>query len=747
MIGQTVSHFKILEKIGEGGMGVVYRAQDVHLDRPVALKFLPRGLAANLPERERFIHEAKAASALNHSNITTVYEIGEYDGQLFIAMELVEGKTLKQLAGEESPPLERILDVGIQLAEALSAAHEREIVHRDIKGDNIMLTSKSQIKIMDFGLAKLKGASKLTKTGSTIGTVGYMSPEQAQGKEVDRRTDIFSFGVVLYELITGKLPFSGEHQTAVIYAICNDEPEPLSRFRGGVPESLQRIIDKVLTKDVDERYQNISDLQVDLRRTKKELVSGVKEGVKSDKKAVAVLYFENLSPDPDSDYFAAGITEDIITDISKIENIRVASRNAVLPYKGKPVDIPQLGKKMNVDAILEGSIRKAGNRLRITAQLIDTKEGFHLWAERYDREATEVFELQEEIAKSIAAALKVKLSPREEKQLGQKYKGDLQAYEYYLKGRNHYVKYTKADMLAAMQMFQKALEIDPNYALAYAGLGDSYFQMLDKHFDSDNSWLVKSEEASRKALSIDPFCKEAYKALANVLAWQRKFQSSIRALERALEIDPNFVPAHINLSIAYAAFGDFKEAERRLSLAWQKDPSVPFSLFLLAVLHLKLGHYDQALLVANQLLKAAGSTFYIRVGYQILSDIYLYRRDYDQALQHLQKALELDATDAYGRAALAIIYAAQGKRGEALEKAKGVQIDKILNEYVLQKMAELYALLDDREEVYRWARKSIEVSPVDWWGLEHNPLLEKYRQEPEFQQLLAEAKEKILNSE
>jgi non-specific serine/threonine protein kinase len=747
MIGQTVSHFKILEKIGEGGMGVVYKAQDLNLDRTVALKFLPRGLAANRPERERFVHEAKAASALNHPNITTVYEIGEHDGQLFIAMELVEGKTLKQLAEEESPPLERILDVGIQLGEALAAAHEKEIVHRDIKGDNLMLTSKGHIKIMDFGLAKLKGASKLTKTGSTIGTVGYMSPEQAQGKEVDRRADIFSFGVVLYELITGKLPFNGEHQAAVIYAICNDEPEPLSRFRSGVPESLQRIIDKALAKDVDDRYQNISDLQVDLRRTKRELVSGVKEGAKSDKKAVAVLYFENLSPDPDSDYFAAGITEDIITDISKIENIRVASRNAVLPYKGKPVDIPQLGKKMNVDAILEGSIRKAGNRLRITAQLIDTKEGFHLWAERYDREATEVFELQEEIAKSIASALKVTLSPKEERQLAQKYKGNLQAYEFYLKGINHYRKYTKADMLAAVQMFQKALEIDPNYALAYAGLGDSYYQMLDKHFDTDNSWLVKSEEASRKALSIDPHCVDAYKALANALLWQKKFNSAKRALERALEIDPNYVPAHINMSIAYAAWGDFQEAERRLTLAWQKDPSIPFSLFLLAVLHLKLGHYDQALSVANQLLKAAESTFYVRVGYQILSDVYLYQRDYDKALQHLQKALELDASDAYGGAALALIYAAQGKREEALEKAKGLQPEKNLNEYVLQKVAGLYALLDDREEVYRWARKSIEISPEDWWALQFDPLLEKFRQEPEFQKLLTETKEMIRNSE
>ncbi|MGH8005071.1 MAG: tetratricopeptide repeat protein, partial [Limisphaerales bacterium] len=249
------------------------------------------------------------------------------------------------------------------------------------------------------------------------------------------------------------------------------------------------------------------------------------------------------------------------------------------------------------------------------------------------------------------------------------------------------------------------------------------------------------------ALNIDPLCAEAYKALANALGWQKKFNSAKRCLEKALEINPNFVPAHINLSLVYAAWGDFKETERRLSLAWQKDPSIPFSLMLLAIFHLRLGHYDQALSVANQLLKAAESTFYVTVGHEILSDVCLYQRDYDQALQHLRKALELNASDAYGRAALAVIYAALGKREEALEKAKELQSDKILNEYVLQKMAELYALLDDREEVYRWAWKSIEVSPLDWYGLEYNPLLEKFRREPEFQKLLAEAKEKILNSE
>lgn len=747
MLGQTVSHFKILEKIGEGGMGVVYKAQDIKLDRLVALKFLPHGLSSNQLEQERFNQEARAASALNHPHITTVYEIGEYEGRLFIAMELLEGKTLKQWANEETPPLGRILDIAIQLCEALAAAHEKEIVHRDIKGDNVMLTSNGQIKIMDFGLAKLKGASKLTKTGSALGTFAYMSPEQAQGKEVDRRSDIFSFGVVLYELVTGKLPFNGEHQAALVYSVCYENPEPLARFRSGVPEQLQRIVDKALVKDAEERYQNIADLQVDLRRTKKDLDAGPKEALKADRKAVAVLYFENLSPDPDSDYFAAGITEDIITDISKIESIRVASRNAVLPYKGKPVDIPQLGKKMNVDAVLEGSIRKVGNRLRITAQLIDTKEGFHLWAERYDREATEIFELQEEIAKNIAAALKVKLSPKEEGQLAQRYKGDLQAYDYYLKGRNHYYKYTKADMLAAIQLFNKALELDPNYALAYAGLGDSYFQMIDKHFDTDKSLLKRSEEASWKALSLDSLCAEAYKALAGAYYKQGKHRSTKRSLEKALEINPGYAPARANLAVELLFQGDFHGAEKQMLVVRQQDPSLTLSLFFLAGIHLRLNNFTQAESFAKELLEAGQSTFSILTGHQVRSDIYLHQRQFDKALEYIHRALELDPTEPYGLVSLAAIYAGGGKRQQALEKIKEPPVDALLRYDTLLKVIETYALLNEKDKIYEWMRKGISSNQLMWWYCERSPFLEEIRREPEFRKLLVEAKEKILNSE
>ncbi len=746
MIGQFISHYKVLEKIGEGGMGVVYKAQDTKLDRLVALKFLPQSLAADAVERERFIHEAKAASALNHPNITTIYEIGEHNSQLFIAMELVEGETLKQIATRNDLRLEKIIDIGIQICEALSSAHEKGIIHRDIKSDNIALTSKGLVKIMDFGLAKLKGATKLTRTGSTVGTAAYMSPEQAEGREVDQRTDIFSFGVVFYELIAGKLPFSGEHQAAIIYSICNEEPEPLARFRSGVPESLQRTVEKSLAKDVEERYQHIADLSADLKRIKREITSGAREVPKSDKKSVAVLYFENLSSDPESDYFAAGMTEDIITDLSKIDGIRVASRNAVLPFKGKPVDIPQLGRKLSIDAVLEGSIRKAGNRLRITAQLIDTKEGFHLWAERYDREVQEIFDLQEEIAKNIASALKIKLSPREEEKIAQKYKGDLQAYEYYLKGRNYYYQYTKSDMLAAVQMFKKALEIDPNYALAYAGLADSYYQFIDKGFEMDKSFLERAEEAAQKSLSIDPQCAEGYKALGTIYYRLGKLNSAKKLLSRALEINPNYHPARNNLGLIYSELGNFEQAEKELLFVYEQEPGFPFTSFLLAHHYLNRNEYAQTEKYAKRVLELGESTFYLAMGNYLLGMVFLCRNEPQKALEYMKKSegFESNPSTILG---VAMAYAVLGEEDKAKELIEEVLKKYPTHEWTVMSLIFCYAVLREKEKVYDWLRKGMTEYRLEWIALDRSPLLKEFQNEPEFQRILQEHRNRVMNSE
>lgn len=746
MIGKTISHYKILDKIGEGGMGVVYKAQDTKLDRLVALKFLPEHLLYDPTSKARFIQEAKGASAINHPNITTVYEIDEIDGKSFIAMELIEGKSLRELIEKNKLAIDQVIDMAIQICEGLHKAHQSDIVHRDIKPENILIGKDDLVKILDFGLAKLKGTSRLTQTGTTTGTVAYMSPEQAQGEEVDQRSDIFSLGVVLYELLTGQLPFKGEHQAAIIYSICNEEPEPLARYKSGVPEELQRIVKKVLAKNKQERYQHIDDLLADLKRLKREL-GEEKEPIKKDKKSVAVLYFENLSSEPESDYFTDGITEDIITDLSKIESIKVTSRNAVLPYKGKPVDIPLLGRKLNVDAVLEGSVRKAGNRIRISAQLIDTKEGFHLWAERYDRELKEVFDLQEEIAKKIAQALKIKLSEKEEEKIAQKYKGDLQAYDYYLKGRNQYYQYTKSSLQAAIQMFKKALEIDANYALAYAGLGDSYYQFIDKGYETDRSFMVKAEEAAKKSLSIDPECAEAYKALGTIYSRTGKKNGAKKLLSRALEINPNYAPARSNLGLAYASFGDFEQAEKELLMAYEQDPSFPFPSFMLADFYLGLNNFSKAENYARKVLELGESSFYIVVGNHVLALIYLFQKLPDKALGHIQKCEELEPNDPITLSSLASVYAALGEKEKALSKLEEVLKNPTSHEAVFENLILTYTLLRDKEKVYEWIKKGMKENAIDWIFLEYNPLLEEMRKEAEFQKLLQEIKNKILNSE
>jgi len=746
MIGQTISHYKILEKIGEGGMGVVYKAQDTKLDRLVALKFLPEHLLYDPTSKARFIQEAKGASAINHPNITTVYEIDEVEGKSFIAMEFIEGKSLKQLINERELPVNQTIDIAIQICEGLNKAHQSGIVHRDIKPENILIGKDDLVKILDFGLAKLKGVSKLTQTGTTTGTVSYMSPEQASGEEVDQRSDIFSLGVVLYELLTGQLPFKGEHQAAIIYSICNEEPEPLARYKSGVPEELQRIVKKTLAKDRQERFQHVDDLLADLKRLKRELEEK-REIPKKDKKGVAVLYFENLSSEPESDYFSAGITEDILTDLSKIESIRVASRNAVLPYKGKPVDIPQLGKKLNVDAVLEGSIRKAGNRIRISAQLIDTKEGFHLWAERYDRELKEVFDLQEEIAKKIAAALKIKLSEKEEEKITQKYKGDLQAYDYYLKGRNYYSKYTKSDMLTAIQMFKNALEVDPNYALAYAGLADSYYQMVEKKLGDDKSLMNKAEQEARKALSIDPNCAEAYKALGTISGYLGRYNSGIKHLRKALEINPNYDPARINLGSYLTTMGEFERAEHELLSVLEHDSTSLFPWIALSFLYLKSQKYSQAESCARKLIESEESSFYIVAGHFFLAKMHLYLHQYEKALSQLQKALELQPKEPRWISCLAVIYAARGERELALQTIDEMTLEEEPHFLVFEHLIQSYAILQKKEKMYQWIKKGIPIPVVEWTFLEYDPLLQEMRKEAEFQKLLREIKNKTINSE
>ncbi len=750
MIGQSVSRYKILSKLGEGGMGEVFLAEDTELGRKVALKVLSPAFAAAADAKLRFKREAQAAAALNHSNIVTVYEIAEYQDRCYIAMEFVDGVSLKGLIDQKPLPVEKVVNFAIQIGEGLSRAHQAGIVHRDIKPDNIFVDKEGRVKILDFGLAKLKGAAKLTQTGAATGTFAYMSPEQAKGEEVDLRTDIFSFGVVLYEMLTGRLPFSSEHPAAAIYALLHETPMPIVRHVVNIPLRMQEIVEKAMAKEKQNRYSSIDELLGELKEFKKELfdeelVVGRKGGSKSDKKSVAVLYFENLSSDPESDYFSAGMTEDIITDLSKIENIRVASRNAVLPYKDKPVDVRILGKKLNLDAVLQGSVRKLGNRLRISAQLIDVHEGFALWAERYDRELKEVFELQEEIAKKIALALKVKLSPKDERQIATKYKGNPEAYEYYLKGWKYVYKYTRPDLMTAIQLFKDALELDPNYALAYSGLADCHIQVVDRNYETDKSVLIKAEEAALKALDIDPLCAEACKALGLVYYKQWRFRKSKDLLLKAIDLKSNYAAARADLGVVYTYLGDFEKAERERLLAYDQDPSLTFLLWNVAQFYLSLNRFGEAESFIRKVLNLGDSSFHLEIGYYILAKIYLYQKQFEKAFEYIQKYTAIEPDEPFGNSASAAIFAALGKNEAALEKLEktlqGTPWDEDIVEYIIL----AFTLLPEKEKVYEWMEKGIEKNKILWVFLEYNPLLAELRSEPRFEKILRDVKNKTLS--
>jgi non-specific serine/threonine protein kinase len=613
MIGKTISHYKILQKLGEGGMGVVYKAQDTKLKRTVALKFLPQELLCDSESKARFVHEAQAASALNHPNITTVHEIDEVEGACFICMEYIEGKSIKELVEEKGLSIEEILKIAIQIGEGLNAAHKKDITHRDIKSDNIMLTCEGVVKIMDFGLAKLKGVTGLTKTGTTLGTMQYMSPEQAQGIEADQRSDIFSFGVVLYEMITGQLPFTGEHEAAIIYSIVNETPEPLARYKANVPEGLQRIVDKALQKDLSTRYQSTADMAADLRGLLKEtttsasvtpqkkrirpgsfvyvgiavlivvagyaiwsrfLATSGPEPASTERKSIAVLPFKNMVPDPENEWFSDGITEDIITHLSKIGDLKVISRTSTMLYKDSKKNLREIGEELGVATILEGSVRRADNRVRIVGQLVDARTDEHIWAETYDRDLSDIFAIQSDVAQQIARALKATLSPEEKERIEQKPTDNLEAYDYFLQGREYRFRSTeKSDMEISIELLEKAVSADPNFAEAYASIALQHCMMYWFGYDRSPERLGKAKEAIDKALSLKP--DEPLVRVANGYYYYYGFRDYARALDEfsfAVRKEPG--NARYNASIAYIQrrLGKFEEALQNLKIAFQYDP-------------------------------------------------------------------------------------------------------------------------------------------------------------------------------
>jgi len=582
-VGQTLSHYNITRKIASGGMGVVYEAEDSRLGRRVALKFLPEQMAQNTQLCERFQREARAASALNHPNICTIHAIENVDGQNFLVMELLEGQTLAHMLGRVTFSIDKLLPLATQIADALESAHAKGIVHRDIKPANIFITDRGPVKIMDFGLVKIEPdelqageqnstkiepQDQLTSPGAALGTASYMSPEQARGQLVDARTDLFSLGSVLYQMAGGVLPFAGDTAAVIFDAILNREPEPVDRINPALPAEFGRIISKLLEKDRTLRCQSATELKTDLNRLKRNLDSGVKRAAelsesksgvsKIGTKSVAVLYFENLSAAKEDEYLRDGITEDIITELSKIRGLNTFSRPTVLAFRDKSATPSQVGNLLRAAFVLTGTLRRAGNRLRITTQLVDTQTEFPLWSERYDREMKDVFEVQDEIARKIAEALRVTLSQQELEDLATKPTENLQAYDLYLRGKRYARRQTRQDLEFALQMFENAVAMDPSFALAYAACANAC-AMFYCNYSRDAIWVERARNASGKAVALRWDLPEVMVSQAWVLYATELHDEAVRMVEKAIERKRDCEGAYYLLCRALFSAGRYQE--------------------------------------------------------------------------------------------------------------------------------------------------------------------------------------------